>query len=113
MKYSNGLIHEPKPVVDWISEQVSARQTFDETSSKRVINQISTVARGAHPLLVVALAMALAALVIAIETFVTVITMLLLCWAAIVVILARRSLRCSYTDRSQNGANQLKVVSAL
>ena len=37
-------------VADWISEQVSARQTIDDASGKEVINQISTVARGANPL---------------------------------------------------------------
>ena len=33
-----------------MSEQVSASQTLDDASSKEVINQISTVAQGAHPL---------------------------------------------------------------
>ena len=60
-----------KVVADWISKQVSARQTIDDASSKGVINKISTVARGAHLLLVVALAIALAVFVIAIATFVT------------------------------------------
>ena len=63
-------------VADWISDQVSACQTLDDASSKKVINQISTVARGAHPLSVVELAIALAALVIAIVTFVAVNLML-------------------------------------
>ena len=63
-------------VADWISEQVSARQTIDDESGKRVINQISTVARGAHPFSVVALAIALIKLVVAIATLVTVNPML-------------------------------------
>ena len=78
-----------------------------------MINQISTVARGAHPLSVVALAIALAALVIAIATFVTVNPILRLLLAAIAAILFRGPLRCSYTDRTEEAANQVKVVSAL
>ena len=88
---------------------MSARQTLDDASSKRVINQISTVARGAHPLSVVALA----ALVIAITTFVAVNPMLRLLWAAIAAILFRGPLRCSYTDRTEDSANKVKIVSAL
>ena len=100
-------------VADWISEQVSTRQTLEDASSKEVINQISTVARGAHPLSVVALVIALAALVIAIATFVTLNPMLRLLWAAIAAILSRGPLRCSYTDCTEDAANQVKVVSAL
>ena len=92
-------------VADLISEQVSARQTIDDASGKRVINQISTVARGAHPLSFVALAIALVALVVAIATFVTVNPMLRLLWAAIAAILSRGPLRCSYTDRTEDAAN--------
>ena len=71
---------------DWISEQVTARQTIDDASSKGLLNQICTVARGAHPLSVVALAIALAALIIAIATFIIVNPMLRLLWAAIAAI---------------------------
>ena len=53
-----------------------------------VINQISIVARGAHSLSVMALAIALVALVVAIATFVTVIPILRLLWAAIADILS-------------------------
>ena len=63
-------------VADWISEQVSARQSLDVESNHGVINQISTVSQGAHPLSVVALAIALVALVIAIGTFIAVNPML-------------------------------------
>ena len=78
-----------------------------------MINQISTVARGAHPLLLVPLAIALAAFVIAIATFLTVNPMLRLFWAAIAAILFRGPLRCTYTNRTENAANQVKVVCAL
>ena len=59
-------------VADWTSKQVSARQTLDDASSKGVFNQISTVARGAYPLSVLALAIALAAYFIAIAPLITV-----------------------------------------
>ena len=100
-------------VDDWIREQVSARQTIDDTSGKGVINQINTVARGAHPLSVVALAIALVALVVAIATFVTVNPMLRFLWAAIATILFRGPLRCFYIDLTEDAANQVKVVIAL
>ena len=100
-------------VADWISEQLSARQTIDDASGKGVINKISTVARDAHPLSVVALAIALVALVVAIATFVTVNPMLRFLWAAIAAILFHGPLRCSYIDRTEDAANQVKVVSAL
>ena len=100
-------------VADYISKQMSTLQTIDDASGNRVINQISTVTRGAYPLSVVALAIALTALVIAIRTFVTVNPMLRLLWAAITAILFRGPLRCSYTDRTEDAANQVKVVSAL
>ena len=99
-------------VAHCISEQVSARQTIDDASGKKAINQISTVARGSHPLSVVALAIALVALVVAIATFVTVNPMLRFFWVAIAAILFRGPLRCSYIDRTDAG-NQVKVVSAL
>ena len=100
-------------MVDWISEQVSARQSLEVESNKGVINQISTVSRGAHPLSVVALAIALAALVIAIATFVTVNPMLRLVWAAISAVIFRNPLRCFYAERKEMGSNQYKIVSAL
>ena len=78
-----------------------------------MINQIITVAQGAHPLSVVALAIALVALIVAIATFVTINPMLKFLWAAIAAILFRGPLRCSYIDRKENAANQIKVVSAL
>ena len=71
------------------------------------------MARGSHPLSVVALAIALVALVVAIATFVTVNSMLRFFWAAIAAILFRGPLRCSYIDRTEDAANQVKVVSAL
>ena len=92
---------------------MSARQTRNDASSKEVINQISTVARGAHPFSVVALGIALAMLLIEIATFVTVNPMLRLLWATIAAILFRGPLRCSYTDRTKNVANQVKVFNAL
>ena len=91
-------------VADCISEQVSARQTIDDASGKEVINQISTVAQGAHYILVVALTLALVALVVAKETFVTVNPMLKLFSAAIAAILFNRPLHCSYTDRTEDAA---------
>ena len=100
-------------MVDWISKQVSARYTLDDASSKRVINQQSTVARSSHFRSVVALAIVLAALVIAITTFISVIPMLRLLWAAIVAIVHLEPLRCSYTDRTDDAANQVKVINAL
>ena len=100
-------------VADWISEQVSARQTLDDASSKGVINQISTVSRGAHPLAVVALAIALVALVVSIATFVTVNSMLRLMWATIAAIIFHGPLRCVYKDNTEDAVNQVKVVSAL
>ena len=92
---------------------MSARQTIDDASGKGIISQIITVARGAHPLSVVALAIALVALVVAIATFVTVNPMLRFLWAAIAAILFRGPLRSSYTDRTEDAANQVKVVNAL
>ena len=92
---------------------MSAHQTIDDSSGKGVINKISTVARSAHPVSVVALAIALAALVLAIATFVTVNPMLRLMWAAIAAILLRGPLRCVYKDNAEDTANQVKVVSAL
>ena len=86
---------------------------MDDTSSNEVINQISTVARGAHPLSVVALAIALAALVIAIATFVAVNSMYRLLWAAVETIFFCGTLLCFYTDRPEDATNQVKVVSAL
>ena len=100
-------------VADWISEQESARQTLDDASSKGVTNQISIVTKSGHVLSVVALAIALAALVIAIATFVTVNPKLRLLYAAIAAILFCGQLRCSYTDRTEDAANQVKVVSEL
>ena len=58
-------------VADWTNKQVLARQSQSDESNKEVINQISTVSRGAYPLSIVALAIALVALAIAIATFVT------------------------------------------
>ena len=84
---------------------MSARQTIDDASGKTVINQISTVARGAHPLSVVALAIALVALVVAIATFVTVNPLLRFLWTAIAAILFRGPLRCSYIDRTEDAEN--------
>ena len=78
-----------------------------------MINQISTVARGSHPLSVEALAIALVALVVAIATFLTVNSMLRFLWEAIAAILLRGPLRCYYIDRTEDAANQVKVVSAL
>ena len=100
-------------VADWISKQVSARQTLDDASSKGVIDQISTVSRGAHPLSVVALAIALVALVVAIATFVTVNPMLRLMWTVIAAILCSGPLCCVYKDSTKDAVNQVKVVSAL
>ena len=91
---------------------MSARQTIDDASGKEVIYQISTLAQGAHYILVVALALALA-LVVAKATFVTVNPMLKLFCAAIAAILFNRPLRCSYTDRIEDAANQVKIVNAL
>ena len=78
-----------------------------------VINQISIVARGAHSLSVMALAIALVALVVAIATFVTVIPILRLLWAAIADILSSWPLRCFYTDRTEDASNIVEGVSAL
>ena len=63
-------------VADWISEKMYTRQTLDDASCKKVINQIITMARAAHRFSVVALAIALAEHVIAIANFVTVNPML-------------------------------------
>ena len=60
-----------------------------------------------------ALAIALVASVVAIATFVTVNPMLRFLWAAIAAILFSGPLRCSYIDRTEDAANQVKVVSAL
>ena len=66
-----------KALADWISKQVSAHQSsIGDVSGKNAINQMSTVARGSHPLSVVALAIAFVALVVAIASFVTVNPML-------------------------------------
>ena len=92
---------------------MSARQTLDYASSKGVINQIITVARGDNPLSVVALAIALAALVFAIATFVNVNPMLRLLLATIAAILSCGPLRCLYIYRTEDVANQVKVLSAL
>ena len=89
---------------------MSARLTIDGASGKGVINQISTVARGAHPLSVVALAIALVALVVAIATFLTVNPMLRFFWATIAAILFRGPQRCSYIDRTEDAENQVKVL---
>ena len=78
-----------------------------------MINQISTFARGAHYLSVAALAIALIALVVAIATFVTVNPTLKFQWAAIAAILIRVPLRCSYIYRTEDAANQVKVVCVL
>lgn len=72
---------------------MSARQTLDDVSSKGVINSLSTEARGAHPLSVVALAIVLVSLVVAIATFITVNPMLKLLWSAVAAILFRDQLR--------------------
>ena len=114
VKYNNALTHSrAEAVADWISEQVPARQTIDDAFGKGIINQISTVARGGHPLSVVALAIALVALVVAIATFVTVNPMLRFLWVAIAAIIFRGPICCSYIDRTEDAANQVQVVSAL
>ena len=87
-------------VADWISEQVLASQYLDDATGKEVINQISTVSRGAHLLSVVTLAIALFALVGAIATFITVILMLRLLWSVVAAIIFRGPLRCTYIDRT-------------
>ena len=92
---------------------MSARQTLVDASRKGVINKIGTVARDAHSLSVVDLAIALATLVIAIVTFIDFNPMLRLLWAAIAAILSRGPLCCSYTDLTEDTANEFKVVSAL
>ena len=71
------------------------------------------MARNAHPLLVVALAIALVALVVYIATIVTFNPMLRLSWAAMADILFCRPLRCAYKHRTNIAANQVKVVSTL
>ena len=70
------------------------------------------MARGAHPISVVPLAIALVALVVAIATFVTVNQLLRFLCAAIAAILFRGPLRCSYVNRTEDAANQVKVVIA-
>ena len=74
-----------------------------------MINQISTESRGAYPLLVVEHEIALVALVVAIATFVSVHPILRLFWAAIAAVLFCRQLRCAYTNRTDNAANQVGV----
>jgi hypothetical protein len=100
-------------VTDWISEQVSARQTLDYETNKGVINQISTVSQGAHPLSVVALAIALVALIIAIATFVTVHPMIRLVWAATVALIKRGPLLCAYNKENDTSSNSVEVITAL
>ena len=77
------------------------------------MNQISTVTRGAHPFSVVALAIASAALIIAIATFVTVNTILRLFWAAIAAIPFSRPLRFSYSDHTEDVANKSMLLMRL
>ena len=100
-------------VTDWISEQVSARQTLDYESNKGVINQISTVSQGAHPLSVVALAIALVAVIIAIATFVSVHPMLRLVWEATMAVLKRSPLLCAFTKITESAQPELQVITAL
>ena len=100
-------------VADLISEQVSARQSLDVESNRRVVNQISTVSQSAHPLSVVALAIALVVLVIAIGTFVPMNPVLKLFWAALSAVLCRGPLRSAYSDHTGTKPNQVKVVSVL
>ena len=71
------------------------------------------MSRGVHPLLVVALAVALIALAVAIATFVSKNFMLRLFWAAMETVLFRGPLRYTYTDHIKDAANQIKVVTAL
>ena len=100
-------------VTDWISEQVSARQTLDYESNKGVINQISTVSQGAHPLSVVALAIALVAVIIAIATFVSVHPMLRLMWEATMAVLKRSPLLCAFSKLTESAQPELQVITAL
>ena len=93
---------------------MSARQSLSDISNKGVINQISTVSRNVHLLIVVALAIALVALAVAaIVSFVSVNPMLQLFLAAMAAVLFCGPLSCTYTDYIEDAANQVKVVSAL
>ena len=100
-------------VANWTIEQVSARQSLSNESNKQIINHISTVSQGLHSHSVVALIIALVALVVAIATVVSVKPKLRVFWATMAAFLLRGPLQCAYTDRTEDAANQVKVVSAL
>lgn len=71
------------------------------------------MSRGAHSISVVALAIALFALVVQTATFVTFNRMLRLFYAVITTVLLLKPLRCPYSDRIEDAACQVKVVTAL
>ena len=100
-------------VVNWTSEQVSARQLLHDKSNKTVINKISTVLQCAHPLRVVTLAIVLVALVVTLVLFVSLNSMLKLFWVTMAAVLFLGPLRCTYTDYIDDSTNQVKVISAL
>ena len=104
---------QAETVVNWTSEQVSARQLLHDKFNKTVINKISTVLQCAHPIRVVTLAIVLVALAVTLVLFVSLNPMLKLFMVTMAAVLFLGPLRCTYTDYIDDAANQVKVASAL
>ena len=97
-------------VSDWISEQVSARQTLEHESQKGVLQRLNTVSKGAHPLSVVALSCALVALLIATFALLAMTPALRLIWSAILAIVRRHPLYCTYSMLTQQDSTPISVI---
>ena len=100
-------------VTDWISEQVSARQTLDYESQRVVVQRMNNVSHGAHPLSVVALACALVALLLATFAVLTVTPILRLIWATVVALFKKHPLYCAYSQLSRKDVAPMSIVTVI
>jgi hypothetical protein len=97
-------------VADWISEQVSARQTLDYETQNGVIHSLNSVAKGAHPLSVVALACSIVALLIATFALLALTPIFRLIWTTAIAVLKHTPLYCVCSSTRVQESNN--VVSA-
>ena len=92
---------------------MSARQTLEHESQKGVLQRLNTVSKGAHPLSVVALSCALVALLIATFALLAVTPALRLIWSAILAIVRRHPLYCTYSMLTQQDSTPISVINAI
>ena len=104
-------------VTEWISEQVSARRPGGYESQTGIVGKINGVARGAHPMAVIALSCALVALTVSGLTLLTAHPVLKMIFATCSAALRRAPILCAYpaqpsTNNEKQTISGLRVVSA-